>query len=169
MTRKKTRPLRIELKLEPNETGLEELKNWPDTDFSPDFIVASSGLARFEFGGKAVSAGSGEWLPDYLGGLALNLARAAVSLWEGAPQASARFVDEPVKLKFTRYGDGDVIRVEIEMDDAKIQEIGLLESQFFDELRRTLDDFLEQLLQLNPSLRRQPDVKELETMLRRLR
>ncbi|NWJ48474.1 MAG: hypothetical protein HXX08_21670 [Chloroflexi bacterium] len=162
---------KIELRLEPHVTGLQELENWPSSEFTPDFIVATSGSVRVEMNGLAANVPAhsrDEWLPDYLGGFALSLGRAAQKMREGAHQSAAHFVDEPVKLVFSRSSVIGVIHIEIEAEGQKVAHVTLKDKAFYAEIRRSLDDFLHQLLQLNPSLVRQPDVSTIKTILKTL-
>src|SRR4051812_931771 len=98
---KKRSNFRIELRLAPAEAGERELKSWPATEFSPDFAVATSGAIRIELAGEMIGTKDGKvmavetrlaqrlqedinfWLPDYLGGFALNMGRAVQQLREG--------------------------------------------------------------------------------------
>src|SRR6476659_5433085 len=112
---------RIDLRLKPDLNGDKVLAGWPEKALNPDFLVVSAGLARFELESKVIGVHNDDnqptatatdhlnskeinyWLPDYTGGFALNLGDAALNVKKGIkPSAVARFIEEPLDLRFER-------------------------------------------------------------------
>lgn len=173
----------IELRLEPNASGREALKNWPAAQITPDFIVATSGFLRLELDGQipAVKAGrvlviakgikeeeGNPWWPDYLGGFALNLGLAVLKLHTQAEQSRAAFVDEPTALVFQRQPNTNLILVAFEPNGQRLLTALVPETELRSQIRRALQDFVTQLLSLNPKLASQPDVQELHRQIQAL-
>ncbi len=170
---------RIELKLHPAEEGMRELKNWPANEFSPDFAVAASGVMRIELAGQMIGSRENQimlvetrlaqrlqedinfWLPDYLGGFSTNLGRAVQKLKDGADQSRAAFIDEPMALVFRRQAAGSPILVGFESNGKGLRMAEVSETELYAEIKRALESFRRQLLDLNPELARQSDVLEL--------
>ena len=169
-------PFKIQLKLETSGPGLDQLRHWPAADFAPDFVVAAAGKVRFEFNGRplvaengrlklssAVNPGQAGWLPDYIAGFALNLGRAArrmKSRTETGTSAIAKFIGEPVELRLERV-EAQIIAAEVRHDKASIARLEAPAGLLLDEVGRALQDFYNQLLEVNPHLAAHPDVKTL--------
>jgi hypothetical protein len=183
---KKEISFRIELRLAPAEVGEKELKNWPAANFTPDFAVAASGVVRIELAGQMIGAKDGKlmavetrlaqrlqedinfWLPDYVGGFALNLGRALQLLIEGKSQSKAAFIDEPLALYFRRQPSTGNILVGFESGEKGIRVADVTEKVLYAEVSRALQTFRRQLLDLNPRLARQQDVLELSQQIQKL-
>lgn len=183
---KKRSNFRIELRLAPAETGERELKSWPAAEFSPDFAVAASGVIRIELAGHMIGTRDGKimavetrlaqrlqedinfWLPDYLGGFALNLGRGLQQLREGANHTQAAFVDEPLVLHFRRNPANRNVMVGFEFEKKGVRVAEVEEEALYAEVRRALQAFRRQLLDLNPELARQRDVLELNQQIQKL-
>ncbi|MEI6044201.1 MAG: hypothetical protein WCS37_07400 [Chloroflexota bacterium] len=177
---------RIELRLKPAEAGERELKNWPAVNFTPDFAVAASGVVRIELAGQMIGAKDGKlmsvetrfaqrlqqdinfWLPDYIGGFALNLGRALQILRDGKSLSKASFVDEPMVLQFRRQPSKGSILVGFEAEGKSIRAAEITEKTLYAEVSRALQTFRRQLLELNPELARQQDVLELTQQIQKL-
>ena len=170
----------LTLKLQPSPEGLRQLQNWPKTPFSPDFAVAASGLIQLKIGDKFIGARDGKifvgspfdktlnfWLPDYLGGFATNLGQAALKLHKGAKSTKAGFIDEPVALNFQRQPD-EYIQIQFEAEGQTIQAVSIPLSNFYHEIARTLRDFQQQLIAINPKLSNEPEVREMAMTIRQL-
>lgn len=186
MSEKPESSFRIDLRLAPSPEGEQELKNWPDTKLTPDFAVAASGVVRIELAGQMIGSKDGNlmavetrlaqrlqkdinfWLPDYLGGFALNLCHAVQSLREGKAQSKAAFMDEPVLLHFRRQPASSHIMVGFEAGGKGIRVSEVAEEALYKEVSRALTSFRQQLLDLNLRLELQPDVVELGQQLQKL-
>lgn len=169
----------LEFKLTPSEEGKSELQGWPAKKFSPDFAVAASGSLRVELAGQIVGTREGKvmavetrlahrlqedinfWLPDYLGGFALNLGKAVQTLHEGALQSKANFMDEPTHFLFRRQPAGGKILVGLEMNGNGVRVAEVDEEELYQEIARALEDFRKQLLELNPKLAKEENIKAL--------
>lgn len=175
--------LRLDLKLTPTAIGLKELQNWPDSVFTPDFAVAASGAVQIEIDGqligihanqlttvavKQVKAGFNSWLPDYIGGFALNLGRATQKIHEGANQSRAALVDEPLALRFQRQVNNGKVQVTFEANTKPLRAVEVSETVLYAEVKRALQVFHAHLLVINPKLAKQRDVQELSGFIKHL-
>ncbi|MBI3966000.1 MAG: hypothetical protein HY329_10235 [Chloroflexi bacterium] len=193
----------LDLRLSPSPEGARELRAWPEVDLTPDFAVAASGEVRIVLGDHVIVARDGRlravpvpeayhddaepwWLPDYVGGFALALGRALGQIRAGAPRAEARFLDEPVTLRFTRGSSATrdssatssrvtatpslvYVRVDLEFDGRPIHSVTVSDTTLYAEARAALDWLHQQLLDLNLGLELHPDVAELAHLADRLR
>lgn len=185
---------RIELRLKPDLNGDKILAGWPEKPLNPDFLVVSAGLARFELESKVVGVRDNDnaptatatdhlsskeinyWLPDYTGGFALNLGDAAVAVKKGTkPSALARFIEEPLDLRFERvkpledaHGHTENLKISFRFNGDTVTETIVPESLAWAEIARTLQDFVVQFLTLNPKLNDQKDVAHLRKLVSEL-
>lgn len=173
---------KIDLKLEPSPDGQRQLEGWPDTTFHPDFTVAASGSLYLEFTGKVAGVNvDGEltglplekaeaetfnpWLPDYIAGFAFNLATAAVKIKGGVQEkASAKFLDEPVELRLQEFGEA-TIKVSLRYQAKTIAGYEGPKALILAEIGRALQDFMVQLLSLNPRLAEYEEVAQLRGLI----
>ncbi len=185
--------LRIELRLQPSPTGERELARWPQAKFTPDFLVAASGQSRFELDDRLIGLGDDAnqplavpadqletsllnfWLPDYTAGFALNLAQAALRLKTGErTSATAKFIDEALDLKLEKLPPSQNeatlphLRVSFRYSAEVIGQVEAPLVLVMAEIGRTLQDFVVQLLSLNPHLVKQEDVRQLREMIAQL-
>ena len=170
--------LKIELRLKPTATGKQALTDWPNTTFSPDFKHATAGLARFELDNQLIGIMAdgnqpcatttdhlnakqiNAWLPDYLGGLAFNLAEAALKLKTSGESQIAQFIDEPLRLQLEKDKDGlSMVAISFWHEQNKLAKSEVHQLVVMAEIGRALQDFMVQLLNYNPRLREQEDVK----------
>ncbi len=172
---------RIELKLTPSKEGEKALKKWPAANFSPDFAVAASGVIRLELAGQMIGSREEKimavetrfalklqeeinfWLPDFLGGFAVNLGRAIQTIHEGGLQSKAGFMDEPSALLFRRQPTGSKIMVGFEANGAGIRVAEVPEAELYREVARTLVDFRTQVLKINSKLAELRDLQEISS------
>lgn len=185
---------KIELRLKPDLTGEKALSGYPEKPLDPDFLVVASGLARFELESKVIGISAGDsqptatatdhihnkeinyWLPDYTGGFALNLGDAALSVKTGTkPKARARFIEEPLDLQFERVKPLEDARKQVEnlkvsfrFNGEVITETIVPENLAWAEIARVIQDFVVQLLTLNPQLNEQKDVVHLRKLVGQL-
>jgi hypothetical protein len=185
---------KIDLRLKPTLPAEQALKGWPHTPLSPDFLVVASGLARFELESKVIGVSAGDsqptatatdhlsskeinyWLPDYTGGFALNLGDAALSVKKGQkPAAPARFIEEPLDLRFERIKPDHPVKstpanlkISFRFNGESITEAVVPESLAWAEIGRSLQDFVVQLLTLNPQLNEQKDLVHLRKVVSEL-
>ncbi len=176
---------RIDLRLKPGPEGDKQLSGWPEEAFTPDFMVASSGLARLELESKVigVSANSHQptatttdhlnakqinyWLPDYTGGFALNLGKAALSLKNNTQrQATAHFIDEPMALHLEQEAQADpkapaILKVSVVFNGESLTAAHVPAALVMAEIARCLQDFVVQLVSHNPRLADQSDVSQI--------
>jgi hypothetical protein len=178
---------KIDLRLKPDLTGEKALSGWPETSLSPDFLVVASGLARFELESKVVGISAGDsqptatatdhlnskeinyWLPDYTGGFALNLGDAALSVKTGRKQSAlARFIEEPLDLRFERIKPAgnskkhqEDLKISFRFNGETVTESLISENLAWAEIARAIQDFIVQLLTLNPQLNDQKDLAHL--------
>lgn len=189
--------LKIELRLKPGVKGQQELDGWPQESFTPDFIVAASGLARIELESKLIGVAADSqqptatttdhlhgkqinyWLPDYTAGFALNLGDAAASLKaKERNKVSAKFLDEPLELRLERIAADtktgtaksapDMLKISFLYSGETITEAKAPTVLVLAEIGRTLQDFMVQILDLNPLLADQKDVKHLREVISRI-
>ena len=185
---------KIDVRLKPDLAGEKALAGWPDKPLAPDFLVVASGLARFELESKVIGISAGDsqptatatdhlhskeinyWLPDYTGGFVLNLGDAALSVKKGQnPAALARFIEDPLDLRFERVKPLEDARKQVEnlkisfrFNGDTITETIAPESLAWAEIARTIQDFVVQLLTLNPKLNEQKDVAHLRKLVSEL-
>jgi hypothetical protein len=185
---------KIDLRLKPDLTGEKALTGWPEKPLDPDFLVVSSGLARFELESKVIGISTGDsqptatatdhlnskeinyWLPDYTGGFALNLGDAALSVKKGQKQSAlARFIEEPLDLRFERVKPvedakkhRENLKISFRFNGDVVTETIAPESLVWAEIGRTLQDFVVQFLILNPQLNEQKDVLHLRKLVSEL-
>ncbi len=177
--------LKIDLRLDPAKEGGRELSLWPETSFTPDFAVAASGKARFELDGKLIAVAAGDrepiavaasglhgepldpWLPDYIAGFALNLAQAAAQIRSHAKaKTAARFLDEPLELRLERdKHDPQRLSLSIHFGSATIAKTEGSAVLLLAEIGRALQDFMVQLLNLNPRLSEYSEVVQLRGLI----
>ncbi len=170
----------LTLKLQPSPEGLKQLQNWPQHPFSPDFAVAASGFIQIKIGDKVIGARDGKifaglpldktlnlWLPDYLGGLATNLGQAALKLQQGVKNSRARFLDEPLTLNFQHKPDNHIL-IQFEAEGQGVLAVIIAASEFYHELARALQDFHQQLIDLNPQLSNEAEVRGLAIQIQKL-
>ena len=174
---------RVDLRLQPSPQGMPELTNWPDATFTPDFAVAASGSARFEFDGKVLGVAKDKnepllmpveklhgdafnsWLPDYIAGFALNLAEAAAGIRQPSrSRSSAKFLDQPLELRLSRVGDAE-IKVTFRYQTGVVAEGVGPAVLILAEIGRALQDFMVQLLSLNPRLAAYSEVVQLRKLI----
>lgn len=180
---------RIDLRLKPDLNGDKALAAWPGQPLKPEFLVVAAGLARFELESKVVGVfdnanrphatptdhldkETNYWLPDYTGGFALNLGDAALSVKKGAkPSALARFIEEPLDLRFERVkpladakGQTENLKISFRFNGDTVTETVVPESLAWAEIARTLQDFVVQFLTLNPQLNDQKDIAHLRKL-----
>ncbi|HEX2916077.1 MAG TPA: hypothetical protein VH186_35270 [Chloroflexia bacterium] len=175
--------LRIDLRLKPAPQGLQELAEWPGRNFTPDFIVAASGLARFELddkvmavpvdshGSRIESVNAAEldeqkynpWLPDYIAGFALNLADATAAIKaKKKTQAHARFIDETLELILqSEPEEPGSLTLSFYHASKPVQSCKGPASLFYAEIGRSLQDLVVQLLNINPALSDYNDIERL--------
>lgn len=183
---KKINAFRIELRLAPSEEGERQLKNWPTTNFTPDFAVAASGVVRLELAGQMIGTKDGKvmavetrlaqrlqedinfWLPDYLGGFALNLGRAMQVLQNSGVESKTAFVDEPLTIRFRRQPATKNIIVGFEANGKGIRVAEVSENALYSEVLRALQTFRRQLLELNPELTHEQNMQELSQQIQKL-
>ena len=183
---------KIELRLKPSPEGEQQLAEWPQKDFSPDFIVAASGLARFELESKVIGVTAdgnqpvatttdhlntkqvNYWLPDYIGGLAISLGQAAVQLHTNEQTAmAARFVDEPLELRMEQlptaeHGKPAQWKISFRYNGESLTDTHVPAVLAVAEIARALQDLVVQLLTVNPALIEQPDVIRLKQQIEQL-
>ncbi len=174
---------RIDLRLAPAAESLAELKGWPTTKFTTDFAVAASGTAQFEFENHLagvlpsqnqlqmvarepkVPAHFKSQLPDYIAGFAFNLATAALKIKQSAnTKASARFLDEPLELHLSRANKPQ-ITIGLYSDGKAVTQAEIPIALALAEIGRALQDFVVQLLNLNPRLAEHEEVARLREMI----
>jgi hypothetical protein len=177
---------RLELRLEPSPDGRRMLEGWPERAFRPDFAVAASGAARFELAGQLVAVAAGEneplvvtteqlrrepynaWLPDYIAGFALNLAKAANQIKAAAvKKVNAKFLDEPLELSLVATGEAN-LKASLCYDGRPIAEGEGPAVLVLAEIGRALQDFVVQLLSLNPRLAEYAEVEQLRGLIAQL-
>lgn len=179
--------LKIELRLKPTATGKQELTDWPNATFSSDFIHATAGLARFELDNQIIGIMAegnqlcatttdhlsakqiNAWLPEYLAGLAFNLAEAALKLKASGESQIAKFIDEPLRLQLEKDKNGlAMVAISFWHEQNKLAKSEVHQAVVMAEIGRTLQDFMVQLLQHNPRLSEQEDVKRLREQIGQL-
>ncbi|MBN9387300.1 MAG: hypothetical protein J0I20_04545 [Chloroflexi bacterium] len=185
---------RIDLRLKPDLHGDKILAGWPEKPLNPDFLVVAAGLARFELESKVIGISEDAnqpiatatdhltskevnyWLPDYTGGFALNLGDAALSVKKGTkPSALARFIEEPLDLRFERvkpledaHGHTENLKISFRFNGDTVTETIVPENLAWAEIARSLQDFVVQFLTLNPKLGDQKDVAHLRKLVSEL-
>jgi hypothetical protein len=166
----------------PSQEGQRQLEGWPETTFTPDFAVAASGSVTIEFDNYQVGDKKGwgigifhlteadkdyftPYLPDYLGGLALNLAKAAVKIKDpGQEKSSAKFLDEPMELLFTRI-NADTLKVSLRYQGETIAETKGPKVLILAIIGSALQNFMVQLLTINPRLAEYEEVAQLRGLI----
>jgi hypothetical protein len=185
---------KIDLRLKPTLPGEKALLGWPQTPLDPDFLVVASGLARFELESKVIGISAGDnqptatttdhlrskeinyWLPDYTGGFALNLGDAALSVKSGRKHSAlARFIEEPLDLRFERIKPAEAVKnqpeslkISFRFNGESVTETLVPESLAWAEIGRALLDFVVQFLILNPQLNDHKDVAHLRKVVSEL-
>ena len=177
---------RIDLRLKPAPDDEHKLAGWPEKELLPDFIVVTSGLARFELESRVVGTTAeghqptatttdhlnskqvNYWLPDYTGGFALNLANAALQVKKaGQTPVVAKFIDEPLELRLEKHGDHE-LKVSFVYNAETVATAPVPTALVIAEVGRTLQDFVVQILTHNPRLAAQPDVARLQGLVGQL-
>lgn len=177
---------RLELRLNNAVTNKAELATWPNSQQNPDFLVATSGHVRLTLDNQIISLDkdanllalgkdSAEgWLPDYLGGFALNLANAVRAARQELKVTNAKFIEEPVALRFERDtkdttgAADDTLKITLTADGRTIKQAEVPLALALVEIGRSLQDFLVQLLTVNPRLYDHPEIKNLRQQIIRI-
>lgn len=177
---------RLEFKLNNAAVTKSELASWPNSQLTSDFLVATSGFVRLTFDNQIISLNQAGglitfdkeskegWLPDYLGGLALNIANALRTTRQEIKPTTAKFVDSPTALQFerdTRDTTGaadDILIITLKAEGKAVKQVEVPMLLALVEITRSLQDFLVQLLTINPRLFDHPDVKVLRQQIIRI-
>jgi hypothetical protein len=88
-------------------------------------------------------------------------------LQQGAKNSRARFIDEPLALNFQHQPDNQIL-IEFESEGQVVQAVTIAAFNFYHEIARALQDFHHQLIDLNPQLSNESEVRGLSIQIEKL-